>query len=558
MGGFAQQDSTGFATIHARVSFIMVLVVTLVLACLVGAGYYVIKSKRTAELNRAADIIAGRLSKNIIEPLWNLDYKLAKDMIQAEMIENIIFAVTVRKAADQEIIIGKKRNAQWIIVATNEPVQGDYKVFSQPIQKNDEKLGFIEIYFTRKFMNAEVMQATVAMIIGILITDILIVLSLYWVLKVSVIGRIDEAAKRVKDIAEGDGDLTSRLEIHTQDEISTMGRWLNTFIDNMEKIVKGIITHTHTLSSSSAKLSDLSMSLASGSQEMSSQADGVAGAAEQVSAIINGMAVAAEQMSMNAQTVSSTSEEMSHNMNSIAGAIDQMSLALNEVTAIAKKGTQIAGNAVEMSDSATGIMNTLGEAAKEIGKVTKVIKRIAEQTNLLALNATIEAASAGEAGKGFAVVANEIKELANQSAQAAEDITHRIDGVQDKTTKAVDVIADVAEIIQKMNTSAADVTKSVDEQTQMASEISTNVAHANSGINDIASAIAEIAKATHDMAKNASEGAQGVNEVSANVQAISQASDETQAGAEQIREAAANLSSMAEKLKEMVNRFKVT
>ena len=552
-----RQHSIGFKSIQAKVSAIIVLTVTFVLICLFFLGYQITKNQKFDEFNSTSAIIVERLAQNIVEPLWNIEYELAFEVIEAEMLQKIIYAVTFQKNDGKEIIIGKKRDQEWRIIDAKTNINGNYNVFKKEIMKDNNRLGFIEIYFTPKFLNAEMHRTLIAFIIAIIVTDIIIVLSLYQILKGFIIRPINAVVLRIKDIAEGEGDLTARIEIHNQDEIGEMAKWLNTFIDNIKNMIQRIAIHTQALTSASTELSGSAAQLASGSEEMSSQTDTVAGATEEVSVIINGMAASIEQMSMNAQTVSSNTGQIAHNMNTISTSIENMSLALNSVADNAQKGTRIAEKAVTMSSTATDMMTTLGDAAKEIGKVTHVIKRIAEQTNLLALNATIEAASAGDAGKGFAVVAHEIKELANQSAQAAEDITKRIDGVQGKTAKAVHVIADVAAIITEMNVSTVEVTKSVAEQTVTANAITKTVSHANTGINGIAVAIAEIAKGTDDMAKNASEGAQGVIEVSANIHGINKATELAHTGSEQVRTAAADLDSVAGKLRELVDRFQV-
>ncbi|MDY6989045.1 MAG: methyl-accepting chemotaxis protein [Thermodesulfobacteriota bacterium] len=376
----------------------------------------------------------------------------------------------------------------------------------------------------------------------------------YWIV-MSITKGISHMSLGIKDI--GEGDLTSRIQITSSDELGDLATWFNAFVEKLQGIIKDIVANAEALNTSSSSLSALSRQMASSADEMTSQSGTVASTTEEVSATINTMASAAEEMSANVGTVSSTAEQMSQGMNAVALSIEEMSVAINDIAAGARQGADVAEKATDLSDSATKSMNVLGNAAKEIGEVTALIKRIAEQTNLLALNATIEAASAGDAGKGFAVVANEIKELANQSAQAAEDIARRIDGVQTNTEEAVKVMADVSAIINNMNESSAAITNSVEQQRTTANEIAGNVQQVNRGIGEIASSIAEIAKGANDMARNAAEGAGGMAEVSSNIQGVSRAASDSNAGAQQVNTSASELAKMAEQIRGMIGRFKL-
>jgi len=372
-----------------------------------------------------------------------------------------------------------------------------------------------------------------------------------------VVKPINKVVVGLKDIAEGEGDLTRRLDVQSRDEVGDLARWFNTFIEKLQGMIRSVATNAEALNRSSSDLSALSGQMASSAEEMTSQSGAVAGATEEMSTNINAMAGATEEMSTNVQSVSSTAEQMSNNVNAVASSIEQMSRTLNDVALSAREGSDIAGKATDMSESATGTMNVLSKAAKDIGEVTALIKRIAEQTNLLALNATIEAASAGDAGKGFAVVANEIKELASQSAQAAEDIARRIEGAQSNTEEAVKVIGDISSIIDKINDSSMVITKSVEQQKMTANEVSANIQQTSSGITNIASSIGEISKGANDIANSAAEAAKGVVDVSSNIQGVSKVASESNQGARQVSDSAAELAEVATVLQNVVNKFKV-
>lgn len=351
------------------------------------------------------------------------------------------------------------------------------------------------------------------------------------------------------------GDFTKQVEINRKDEIGILGRTFNRMVNDLRNVITNIKNNSTTVASASEELSGISTQMAAGAEQTVNQVANAGSATEQMSNNINTMASASEEMSVNATTVSSAAEQLSRNMNMVASAVEEMTVSINDVAKNAKEASAISNNAAKMASTATNTMNMLGKAAREIGNVTVVIKRIAEQTNLLALNATIEAASAGAAGKGFAVVANEIKELANQSAQAAEDIANKIEGVQANTSEAVKVIADVSQIIQSINESVTVINNAVGQQTSAANDISSNVSEANSGVTNIASSISEVATGARDVAKNASEAATGANDVSTNIHGVNTAAETGRLNAQEVNKAAADLAKVSGELQSAISRF---
>ena len=355
----------------------------------------------------------------------------------------------------------------------------------------------------------------------------------------------------------GEGDFTPTLAATGKDEIGNIGRSFNVTLDKIRKLIAAIKSQTASLVSVSDELSSVSKQLASGAEETVSQSHTVASTAEEMSVNINAMASGAEQASVNANEVAGAAEQMSTNMNTIASAVEEMSASINQIAGNTSEVRKVATDATGKALDATDVMSKLGVAAKEIGQVTNVIKNIADKTNLLALNATIEAASAGDAGKGFAVVAGEIKELANQSAKSADDIAHRIDGIQNGTNNAVEVIGGVSDIIAKINRSVEAIAGHVEQQTKASNEIANSVAQANIGAKRVAGAIGEVAKGANDVSRNAGEAAKGAQNVSSNALTMSQAAKESAQGAGQVNQSAGDLARIASELKDSVSRFKV-
>jgi methyl-accepting chemotaxis protein len=221
--------------------------------------------------------------------------------------------------------------------------------------------------------------------------------------------------------------------------------------------------------------------------------------------VSSSLSSSAEETSAQSNTASAASEEINAGIQTVATNMEEMSAAIQEITKTTNESSSISNAAMEMAESTNAIIGKLGESSIDIGNVIKVISSIAQQTNLLALNATIEAARAGEAGKGFAVVANEVKELAKQTAQATEDITMKIEAIQEDSKGAVNAIAEISDAINKINGYAGNIAASVEEQAATTSEVSRVVIESAEGIKQINENIGQVSKAAADTGKSAIE-----------------------------------------------------
>lgn len=344
----------------------------------------------------------------------------------------------------------------------------------------------------------------------------------------AIVRPIRHAADLMQDIAEGEGDLTKRIPVNTEDEVGEMAKGFNTFIDKIRGMVEQLSGNAGTMASFSRQMSTLAATLGEGVQAMSDKTGTVAAAAEEASA--------------NTHSVASSMEEATTNLSTVSDATQEMNETIGKIVVNSDKAKAISEEAGAQAQRLTVLMKQFGQAAQEIGQVTETINDISSQTNLLALNATIEAARAGEAGKGFAVVAAEIKELAKQTALATEDIKARISGVQQSANGAMTDIEKITYVIDEVGTLVIGIAAAIQQQAAITQSVVDNIAQASTGVEGANEQVAQTAAVSQEMAREIA----GINMVVA----------EIKQGGIQVQNNSAELSDLAVELKTLVDQFK--
>jgi methyl-accepting chemotaxis protein len=319
----------------------------------------------------------------------------------------------------------------------------------------------------------------------------------------------------VKDVATGDGDLTKRLAIARRDEIGVLGYWFDVFVGKLHEIIRDVAGATHEVAGASTEIAASAEQMAAGLTRQEQQTSQVAAAVEEMNATV--MEVAKKS--------ASASEAAKASSTDAASGSDVVKQTVIEMNSIAD----------EVGKSASAVTE-LGSKGEKIGQIIEVINDIADQTNLLALNAAIEAARAGEHGRGFAVVADEVRKLAERTTRATEEVGRSIREIQEGTVGAVRLI----------EAGSQRVTKGVDLATGAGQALG-RITQSADGLTSMVQSIAAAAE----------EQSAAADEISRSVEQIANVTRESSQGASQASQAAAQLSQQAERLQSLVGRFKV-
>jgi len=350
------------------------------------------------------------------------------------------------------------------------------------------------------------------LVLGAALIAIALVLIL-WMAR-SITEPLKKTVARLKDLAEGEGDLTHRLDVSRNDECGQVAESINQLLDKLQKMILNIVDNADKVSASAKQSSQISAVASNGITGQRTQLDFIASAVTEMSTAAQEVAQHAEQAAEAAETTDGFADSGKKIVGETATCIHALA---NEV------------------ESASTVISRLEGNAKDIGGILDVIRSVAEQTNLLALNAAIEAARAGEQGRGFAVVADEVRVLAQRTQNATTEIHQKIETLQNGTQEAV----------KAMRRGRSEADRSVESAKSAAQ-----------ALNEIKTSVAVIAQMNAQIANAASEQRTVAEEISRNVNELGSAADEVADAAQQAEQASLELNGLADELKHTTKQFK--
>ncbi|MCY8027793.1 methyl-accepting chemotaxis protein [Bacillus sonorensis] len=357
----------------------------------------------------------------------------------------------------------------------------------------------------------------------------------------SITGPLKELVSSAKSISGG--DLTQNINVRSKNEIGQLGTSFNEMAESLRSLISVIQSSVENVASSSEQLT---------------------ASADQTSQATEHITMAIEQFSNGNESQSEKVETSSHQLTDMNHRLLDMSKVSAAITDSSVHSTEIAGTGGELVQKTVGQMNSINqsvkqaesvvkgleEKSKDITAILRVINGIADQTNLLALNAAIEAARAGEAGRGFSVVAEEVRKLAEQSASSAKEIEGLIQEIVEEIGKSLDMFQAVNREVQSGLSITDETDRSFKQIYDITNEIAGKIKSMNTAVEQLSAGSQEVAGAVEEIAEVSRES-------SGSIQDIAASAEEQLASMQEISSSAATLEQMAEELRDLTKKFKI-
>jgi len=368
-----------------------------------------------------------------------------------------------------------------------------------------------------------------------------------WVITLTVINTTVKPMRRIamklQGILQNGADLTQRIGYDKNDEIGNICKNIDTFIEKLKPIIVQVINSANTIATASLQLTTATNETNKALEQIAQTISRIAGETSDNLAIVEETTIGLEEVVKFSGATAVASRRTSESSIKVRDFAEDGSSKVNEVV----NSIKIIANTTREADA---LINDLGSSSKKIGEIVELITSISEQTNLLALNAAIEAARAGEAGRGFNVVAEEIRKLADGSNNAAKQIVGLVKENQAKAEKAVSAVNEVDRIVGDSVQKVADVGESINNILINIKDIVSKIAQMDKAISKQAATMNEMTESINIIANNTNETAAGTQQISSSIEEQVSTMEEIEASSNQLTE-------MADRLNELTAGFKV-
>lgn len=514
-----------------KILFVIVLTVTSILSGFGVYEYMTTKREMMTELREIGRHVGNRLGHNLVNPLWDFDNDKAYSALLSEMNAPMIHGIFVYEEDGETLFSGVYRNAEWEPVKADEVPEGDFIVTKVEVVRESKTIGHATLLLTDRFIRERLTRTIYEIIIRTVAIDLTIVLVLALFIRrvvMAPLGRIQTFAARV-----GEGDLTCTIEPgRYSDELLVLKEAMEGMVcsmaDQMDEVKvrqQEAEEQTRLAKEAAEQAEEARLQAESARSEGMNEAaltlEGIVArineATEHISRSIDETGHGASKQSERASETATAMEEMNATVMEVARNASETAMQADEARTKAQEGADIVSQSVEAikdvdakTDELTDNMNALNKQAEGITAILGVITDIADQTNLLALNAAIEAARAGEAGRGFAVVADEVRKLAEKTMDATKQVEESIDGIRTGASRSGNTTREADEMVKRATELAIQSGTALTEILELSVGTSSRVASIATAAEEQSATSDEITKSVDEINSITDETARGM------------------------------------------------
>lgn len=486
----------------------IVVIILAVAAIVLFVNYHLVTSKMEATFKKDTAAQIELINSSLLEPVFAYDFQQIEAISKSLVNTTLITEIKITDHRGKELAFARDPEAG---------KDKSEKVGQNAIEvvRGGELIGKYNILFSKanmeQVLNSQV--TTNIIIVGLLMAIILV--AVYVLTRKMIVSPVAHVSNSLGEIAAGGGDLTRRLPTDSGDEISELAHNFNLVMEQIASIIKNVVVVTGKVNINVHNMSSATENTVTSTTQQLKEL-------EQVATALNELSASADEVARSAGQTADRTKETSQ--------------AAEDGSKTVKSSQETIRRLTDQIEATAGKIQILKDNSENIGSVMEVIRSIAEQTNLLALNAAIEAARAGEQGRGFAVVADEVRSLAQKTQTSTEEIESIITQLQ----KAAD------EAHHSMNTSISSVQETIDTSTRV-----------EEALNSIRQNIETINDMNHHIATASEEQSSVANEVSKNISAIYSLSERVSENAHVVSNNTAELEAESHELQQEMDSFKV-